>query len=82
MRLIYANRSKIKCEHTRELSAACSWQRISYCKVRLIARELRYLCQRFDYLKNGYLCQETKLIEAETKREQQQSQPCKVLLLK
>ena len=49
VRLIYANRSKIKCEHTGELSAACSWQRISYCKVRLIARDYGNLCQRFNY---------------------------------
>ena len=59
--------------HGKDLSAAYLWQRISYCKVRLIARDYGYMCQRLDYLKRGYLCQETRLIEAETKREQQQS---------
>ena len=30
------------------------------------------MCRRFNYLKYGYLRQETRLIEAETKGEQQQ----------
>ena len=34
---------------------------------------MRYMCQRFNYLKCGYLCQEARLIEAEIKGEQQQS---------
>ena len=37
------------------------------------------MCKRFNYLKYGYLCHETRLTEAETKGEQRQSQPCKVL---
>ena len=30
------------------------------------------MCQRLNYLKYGYSCQETRLIKAETKVEQQQ----------
>ena len=73
---------KLRPIHSRELSAAYLGQRISYCEVRLIARDYGYMCQRFDYLKRGYLCQETRLIEAETNGEQQQSQPCKADLFK
>ena len=52
------------------------------CKVRLIARDCGYMCQRFEELSVVIYAKKTKLIEAETKGEEQQSQPCKVLLLK
>ena len=48
--------------------------------MRLIARDCGYVSQRFNYLKYGYLCQETRLPEAETKGKQQQRQPVVVMI--